>query len=122
MGKTESQQLAQIGQHLSRNADILVYGCDFGKGQLGNAAATELSWLTKADIATSTDLTGSADLGGNWALERQVGVIESSVVFNEGAQRAFHNVLETLDWDKHTRPPAPPPATYRVAPRHSTAP
>src|SRR5258706_15644687 len=69
---------------------------------MGNAAATELSWLTKADVASATDLTGSANLGGNWALERTVGSIESSVVFNEGAQRAFHNVMETLDWDKHT--------------------
>src|SRR5258706_12483054 len=69
---------------------------------MGNAAATELSWLTKADVASATDLTGSANLGGNWGLERTVGGIESSVVFNEGAQRAFHNVMETLDWDKQT--------------------
>src|SRR5437667_136350 len=102
MAKTYGQQLSEIGQHLSQDADILVYGCDFGKGDMGRAAATELSWLTKADVASSTDLTGAADLGGNWALERQVGHIETNIAFSEGAQRTFHNVMETLDWDKQT--------------------
>src|SRR3989442_2221166 len=115
MAKTYSQQLAQIGQHLGKDADILVYGCDFGKGGMGNAAATELSWLTKADVATSTDLTGSAELGGNWALERQVGSIESSIAFNEGAQKTFHNVMETLDWDKQTWVAGATAGSYAVA-------
>ena len=78
MARTYGAQLAEIGTHLSRGADILVYGCDFGKGALGNAAATELSWLTKADVAASTDLTGAADLGGNWTFERNVGAIETN--------------------------------------------
>ncbi|TMH66874.1 MAG: DUF4347 domain-containing protein [Betaproteobacteria bacterium] len=115
MAKTYSQQLSEIGEHLSKDADILVYGCDFGKGGLGNAAATELSWLTKADVATSTDLTGSAELGGNWALERQVGAIESSIAFNEGAQKTFHNVMETLDWDKQTWVAGATAGSYSVA-------
>ena len=65
----------RIGTRGGRGNDILVYGCDFGKGALGNAAATELSWLTKADVSTSTDLTGAADLGGDWTFERNVGAI-----------------------------------------------
>src|SRR5882724_11381523 len=115
MAKTYGEQLAEIGQHLSKDADILVYGCDFGKGGIGNAAATELSWLTKADVASSTDLTGSAELGGNWDLERQVGHIETSIVFNEGAQRTFHNVMETLDWDKQTWVAGTTAGSYSIA-------
>src|SRR5256712_1201290 len=115
MAKTYGQQLSEIGQHLSQDADILVYGCDFGKGDMGRAAATELSWLTKADVASSTDLTGAADLGGNWALERQVGHIETNIAFSEGAQRTFHNVMETLDWDKQTWVAGATAGSYAVA-------
>ena len=100
MARDYAGQLAEIGSHLSKGADILVYGCDFGQGGLGNAATTELSWLTGADIASSVDLTGDSALDGNWALERDIGSIETSIAFGERAQHAFHNVLETLDFDK----------------------
>src|SRR5437660_5158222 len=83
MARTYANELSEIGKHLSKNADILVYGCDFAKGSIGNAAATELSWLTGADVAASVNLTGDAALKGNWALERDVGAIESSVAFGE---------------------------------------
>ena len=99
MATTYAERLAEIGEHLSEGADILVYGCEFGKGAMGNAAATELSWLTGADIASSTDLTGQSDLGGDWTLERGVGTIESELAFSEHAQQMFHGVFETLDWD-----------------------
>jgi len=115
MARTYGAQLAEIGTHLNRGADILVYGCDFGKGALGNAAATELSWLTKADVAASTDLTGAADLGGDWTLERNVGNIETSVAFDAGVQRTFHNVLETLDWDKQTWTAGATSGSYTLA-------
>src|SRR3954463_7100295 len=115
MARTYGAQLAEIGTHLTRGADILVYGCDFGKGALGNAAATELSWLTKADVAASTDLTGAADLGGNWTFERNVGAIETNIAFDAGVQRTFHNVLETLDWDKQTWTAGAASGSYSLA-------
>jgi hypothetical protein len=72
-----ADELAVIGQHLSANADILIYGCDFGQGKVGLEATNLLAALTGADIADSTNLTGSAALGGDWVMERQTGTIET---------------------------------------------
>ncbi|MBV8031020.1 MAG: DUF4347 domain-containing protein, partial [Betaproteobacteria bacterium] len=102
MATTYAQALQQIGQHLSSNADFLVYGCDFGQGLLGATASSELSVLTGANVASSVDLTGDASLGGNWTLERDVGQVHTDVVFDADSQAAFHGVLDTLDWDTQT--------------------
>ena len=68
--------LAAIGSALSDNADILVYGCDAAAGDEGAAFAAALAQATGADVAASTDDTGSAELGGDWSLEHSVGSIE----------------------------------------------
>ena len=99
MATTYAADLAEIGKSLSADADILVYGCDFGGGSIGRAATTELALLTGADVAASQDLTGHDDLKGNWVLERSVGNIETSVAFNAQVQQSFHHVMSTLDWD-----------------------
>ena len=52
--------LASIGANLSPDADILVYGCDFGDGAAGSRAASVLGQLTGADIAASINVTGGA--------------------------------------------------------------
>ncbi|MFO0701136.1 MAG: DUF4347 domain-containing protein, partial [Nitrospira sp.] len=89
-----ADELATIRQTLSEQADILVYGCDFAEGEAGQTAASQLAALTGADVAASTDLTGSAVLGGDWVLEAQTGTIESQVVVTEQAQAAYGGVLD----------------------------
>jgi len=69
--------LKEIGTHLSADADVLVYGCNFGAGTDGSLAMTELSHALGADVAGSTDATGHAALGGNWTLEKHAGHIEA---------------------------------------------
>ncbi len=71
-----AQALATIGSALSENGDILIYGCDFGQGELGRLAAARLANATGADIAASDDLTGSESLSGDWDLEVHTGTIE----------------------------------------------
>ncbi|HXJ08539.1 MAG TPA: DUF4347 domain-containing protein, partial [Burkholderiales bacterium] len=94
-------QLAEIGKHLSAEADVLVYGCNFGKGDDGAAAVDQFAALTGADIAASVDATGDAALGANWNLERQTGSIETGIAVDRLAQDAWHDVmaLHTLDFD-----------------------
>jgi len=70
-------QLTTIGASLAPHGDILLYGCDIGAGKTGQDFVTHLSQLTGADVAASTDATGAARLGGNWALETQTGLIEA---------------------------------------------
>ena len=72
-------ELMVIGQALSENGDILIYGCDFAAGADGLQATAILSDITKADVAASTDSTGAAALGGDWDLERKTGAIETQV-------------------------------------------
>ena len=72
--------LATIGQALSTDGDILVYGCDFTRGTGGQHAAEVLAAITGADVAGSNDDTGSASLGGNWTLENHVGQIDARTI------------------------------------------
>ena len=65
--------LARIGHALSADGDILLYGCDVGKGSAGERFIDTLSAITGADIAASVDKTGAADLGGDWVLEVKTG-------------------------------------------------
>lgn len=69
--------LAQIGSRLSAGGDILLYGCDVAFGVDGLAFITRFAALTGADVAASSDKTGSADVQGNWDLEASVGEIEA---------------------------------------------
>jgi Ca2+-binding RTX toxin-like protein len=72
--------LAQIGASLDEGGDILLYGCDVGKGAAGGFFLQQLARATGADIAASTDLTGAAALGGNWELEAHVGAVTAGAL------------------------------------------
>lgn len=85
--------LAAIGSSLSADADILVYGCDFGKGELGEEAAQRLAQLTGSDVAASDDLTGSQQLGGDWDLEVHIGAVDTPPAFSAAARQHFASVL-----------------------------
>ena len=83
----------QIGTSLSAEADLMIYGCDFGRGGEGLTAMQTLAMLTGADVAASDDATGHAVLGGDWILETQVGQIETGIVVGEQAQLDFVHIL-----------------------------
>ncbi len=72
-----AEQISRWSSSLSQGADILIYGCDLVTSADGEAFATLLGELTRANIAASDDLTGSADLGGDWTLEFTTGVIDA---------------------------------------------
>ena len=69
-------ELSTIGQALSANGDILLYGCSIAAGKDGAAFVDSLARYTQADVAASTDMTGASSLGGNWVLERSSGHID----------------------------------------------
>lgn len=78
--ESRAVDLATIGAALSADADILLYGCDTASGSGGEALVHSVARLTGADVAASIDVTGSAALGGNWALEYQSGTIEATTL------------------------------------------
>ena len=91
-----TDEFAIIKRALTEDADFLIYGCNFGQGDGGQNAASHLAGLTGADIAASNDLTGRADLGGDWDLELTTGTIETSIVLDEQAQQNFAGLLATV--------------------------
>ena len=78
---------------LSDHADILLYGCD-----LANAGGQEwiesLAVLCDCDVAASDDLTGHAELGGDWEFEYTVGAVESQVAFSQQLQSSWFSTLD----------------------------
>ena len=67
---------------LTADSDILLYGCDVAQGT-GTEFVDTLSQLTGADVAASTDLTGSSFLGGDGELEYATGEIEALILSEE---------------------------------------
>jgi len=75
------------------NAEILLYGCNVAKGDLGAAFAQRLSQLTGANVAASRSLTGSAEKGGDWELGYTTGKIEASLAFGPQVRSAYQGIL-----------------------------
>ncbi len=96
LSATQTAALKDLGASLSDEADILIYGCDFAGGNEGTAAVANMAKLTGADVAASNDLTGNADLGGDWELEITSGLIEEAIVINPANAAQYAHVLSVV--------------------------
>jgi len=88
-------ELASWSSGLSHNADILLYGCDVAQTDHGQQFVDQISHWTGADIASSNDLTGHAELGGNWEFEYIVGSVETDLALSATAQHNWAGTLAT---------------------------
>ncbi len=91
-----SDSMTVIADALSQDADILIYGCDFGAYSRGVSAVEALAAATGADVAASEDLTGAAHLGGDWDLEVKKGAIDTAVAVSLAVQNEYQGVLAPL--------------------------
>jgi len=92
----QAAALQQWGGALRDGGDLLLYGCDVAQGDTGLAFIDALAAATGADVAASTDVTGSDLLGANWVLEAATGSIEASSAVSAEAQQAYaHTLLAT---------------------------
>lgn len=73
-----AQMLSNWGQYLSSDADLLLYGCNLAASDTGKGLIDSIALLTGADVAASEDLTGHIKYGGDWQLEYQHGLIQTS--------------------------------------------
>lgn len=89
-------RLATLGQALTHDGDLLLYGCDIAAGTAGESLITALAAATGADVAASTDATGAAVLGGNWTLEQASGSIESGLALTKAGAAGYGALLETV--------------------------
>lgn len=75
-----SQQLFLLGDAMTPNGDLFLYGCSVGAGEDGATFVEEIAHFTGADVAASTDLTGDQAKGGDWDLELKLGDFETSTI------------------------------------------
>ncbi|MBV4518841.1 VCBS domain-containing protein [Pseudomonas sp. SWRI74] len=87
------QTLEQWRNNLTQGADIQLYGCDIGAGVAGKTLVTELARWTGADVAASSNDTGSTTAGGDWALETRVGDIDKAIAISSAAMASFDGLL-----------------------------
>ena len=72
--------IASWSDALTDDADLLFYGCNLAGNEAGESFIESMAALTGADVAASEDLTGAAELGGDWDLELNVGTIETAAL------------------------------------------
>jgi hypothetical protein len=95
-----ARMVASWQDALSRDADLLFYGCNVAKSQQGRRFIQAVSALTGADVAASIDATGHAQLGGNWALEYAVGSIDTDMAPTPQLQAHWVSVLDLLTFQE----------------------
>ncbi|MEM8677187.1 MAG: DUF4347 domain-containing protein [Cyanobacteria bacterium P01_G01_bin.67] len=78
---------------ITETADILLYGCNVAGDPTGEEFVESLSQYTAADILASTDLTGSAELGGDWDLEFSFGEIDAQLAFKAEVKTNYEQIL-----------------------------
>src|SRR5262245_9363588 len=123
-------ELAAWSASLTADADLLIYGCDVAASGAGQAFLERLASLTGADVAASTNPTGSAALGGDWSLEYSTSTIEAHLALSQQAQDQWvgllpvANVAASQDTYIESRPPEDTKnhgtSTSLVADREST--
>lgn len=89
-------QIANWGNALALDADILFYGCDLASNAEGQGFLEDIASLTNADVAASIDDTGHAQFQADWDLEFATGVIDTSVAVSQAAQDSWHGKLATF--------------------------
>ncbi|WP_344797505.1 DUF4347 domain-containing protein, partial [Litoribacillus peritrichatus] len=89
----EVNALSDIDGALKDGADLLLYGCELAKTEQGEQLLELIAHQANVDVAASDDLTGNAQLGGDWDLEVQTGDIEAELLANSIAMQDFSTVL-----------------------------
>ncbi|MDY7014821.1 MAG: DUF4347 domain-containing protein, partial [Cyanobacteriota bacterium] len=88
-----SSQIQSWSQGLNSGADILIYACLTALGATGESLLNSIASLSGADVAGSSNITGNAELGGDWVLDSSIGDIEATAPFES---RVLANYGETL--------------------------
>ena len=76
-GQIDSASWSAVGEHLTEDGDILLYGCDTAATDDGRALVSQIAEASGADVAASDDATG---ISGDWDLEYTVGALETETL------------------------------------------
>lgn len=83
---------ADVGEHLTDDGDILLYGCDTAATAEGRLLVDHIAEASGADVAASTDATG---ISGDWKLEYHHGTIDSTEISVENFEHNLTNYTVT---------------------------
>jgi len=83
----------KIGNMLTRDGDLKLYGCNIGQGQEGREFVEKLADITSADVAASVNYTGNSAQDGDWNLELVVGELNTDKHVLSQDVRHFPHVL-----------------------------
>lgn len=72
---TTADQMSVFNGHMAENGDFMLYGCELASNEHGQSLIQDIADFTGCDVAASTNTTG---ISGDWALEYNVGVIETA--------------------------------------------
>ncbi|MEG3960099.1 ELWxxDGT repeat protein, partial [Microcoleus sp. herbarium2] len=81
------------GKALTKNADILLYGCNVAAKETGLKFIQKLHQLTGANIAASNNKTGNQALGGDWELFVKIGQISTPLALTSAAMASYQGIL-----------------------------
>ncbi|MGB5717329.1 MAG: DUF4347 domain-containing protein, partial [Gammaproteobacteria bacterium] len=88
-----AERVSSWGSAFTDDGDILIYGCNLAATSEGQMLVNSIATLTGADVAASDDLTGNAQLGGDWELEYSTGSVETTVAISSQTQNSWSGVL-----------------------------
>ena len=86
-----ASELQAWADSFTSDADILLYGCETGRGIAGANLTHLIASLTGADVAASTNRTGGH--AADWILETRIGSIESSLPLSLAFQESYQGHL-----------------------------
>ena len=78
---------------LGDRAEILLYGCRSGAGELGQQLIQAIAQVTNTTVAAATVPIGSAQRGGVWRLDRSTGPISAPLPFTDRAIAQYPGLL-----------------------------
>ena len=93
-----------IGEHLTSDGDIMIYGCNVAGSEDGRAMISAIADLTGADVGASAEKVGSA----GWDLEYAYGIVDTQnividgVSWDLGSYTVFHVGGGGLKWTEST--------------------
>ncbi|MEQ1951311.1 DUF4347 domain-containing protein [Mesorhizobium yinganensis] len=91
-----ADELSSIGAALRDGGDILVYGCEVGRGAAGRAFVERLADVTGACVAAAEGPVGAAALGGGWNLSTVGGEVAAPLFVSAQARSQYPHVLDGL--------------------------
>jgi RHS repeat-associated protein len=94
-----SLELQQWSEKLAPGAELVIYGCEVGKGDRGVSLVYRLSELLGVSVAAAATKTGSAAFGADWELGVRTGKQPVELAFTADLMAEYQGVMIIIPAD-----------------------